>query len=160
MIRRDTPGLRWVSIGLAFLFMLIPLPEQWAAARPFLLAQVLVFWVLEAPEKMGLGRVFVIGLALDLAGFVLLGEHALRLLVIAGIVHQMRSQFRFYPVWQQSLVLLAVFYLDLFLYWCLHRLQGEIPSTSGLWFSPLLAFLIWPWLYMWLDNLRLQNRSK
>lgn len=160
MIRRDTPGLRWISIALAFIFMLIPLPEQWAAARPFLLAQVLVFWVLETPDKMRLGRVLVIGLALDLAGFALLGEHALRLLIIAGVMQHMRSQFRFYPVWQQSMVLLALFYLDLFVYWCLHQLQGGSVGSLALWFSPFLAFLIWPWLYMWLDNLRLQNRSK
>jgi rod shape-determining protein MreD len=159
MIRRDTPGLRWISIVLAFLFMLVPLPGQWSGLKPFLLALVIVFWVLEVPEKMGLGRIFLIGLALDLAGFNLLGEHALRLLLIAGIVLQMRSQFRFYPVWQQSLVLLAVLYLDLLLYWILHRLQGD-TIAPGSWLAPLLAFLIWPWLYMWLDNLRLQNRSK
>lgn len=159
MIRRDTPGLRWISIVLAFLFMLVPLPGQWSGLRPFLLALVIVFWVLEVPEKMSLGRIFLIGLALDLAGFNLLGEHALRLLLIAGIVLQMRSQFRFYPVWQQSLVLLAVLYLDLLLYWILHRLQAD-TIASGSWLAPLLAFLIWPWLYMWLDNLRLQNRSK
>lgn len=31
---------------------------------------------------------------------------------------------------------------------------------AEIWGSPVLAFLIWPWLYMLLDNLRLQNRGR
>lgn len=113
MIRRDTPGLRWTSLALAFLVMLLPMPEWLAALRPFVLAQVMVYWVLETPQRMGLGRVFAIGLLLDLATFSLLGEHPLRLLLIAAVVHALRNQFRFYPVWQQSLFLLAILYADL-----------------------------------------------
>ena len=66
MIRRDTPGLRWVSIILAFLFMIMPLPAWLSSLRPFLLALVAVFWVLETPKKMGFGHLFIIGLLLDL----------------------------------------------------------------------------------------------
>lgn len=160
MIRRDTPGLRWLSIALAFFIMIIPMSESLSALRPFLLAQVMMFWILETPGKMGLGRVFLIGLLLDVVSFSMLGEHAFRLLLMAGIVHQVRNQFRFYPIWQQSLAILAILYLDQVLLAVIRLFQGLQQQPIEAWLSPVLAFLIWPWLYMFLDNLHLQSRSK
>ncbi len=160
MIRRDTPVLRWLSLAAAFLFMVLPFPDWLSALRPFLLALVVAYWVLETPQKMGLGRVFLIGLLLDLASFSMLGEHALRLLLIAGILHLVRSQFRFYPVWQQSGFLMLMLYADLAVLWLMRLSQGVPMVQAEIWGSPILAFLIWPWLYMLLDNLRLQNRGR
>jgi len=160
MIRRDTPGLRWLSIALAFFIMIIPMSEFLSALRPFLLALVMMFWILETPGKMGLGRAFLIGLLLDIVSFSMLGEHAFRLLLMAGIVHQVRNQFRFYPIWQQSLAILAILYLDQFMLAVIRLFQGLQQQPIEAWLSPLLAFLIWPWLYMFLDNLHLQSRSK
>ena len=160
MIRRDTPVLRWLSMATAFLFMLLPFPDWLSALRPFLLALVVAYWVLETSQKMGLGRVFLIGLVLDFASFSILGEQALRLVLIAGVLHLMRSQFRFYPVWQQSGFLMLMLYADLALLWLIHLSQGLPMVQAEVWCSPVLAFLIWPWLYMLLDNLRLRNRSR
>jgi rod shape-determining protein MreD len=160
MIRRDTPVLRWLSMATAFLFMLLPFPDWLSALRPFLLALVVAYWVLETSQKMGLGRVFLIGLVLDFASFSILGEQALRLVLIAGVLHLMRSQFRFYPVWQQSGFLMLMLYADLALLWLIHLSQGLPMVQPEVWGSPVLAFLIWPWLYMLLDNLRLRNRSR
>ena len=160
MIRRDTPVLRWLSMAAGFLFMVLPFPDWLSALRPFLLALVVAYWVLETSQKMGLGRVFLIGLVLDFASFSILGEQALRLVLIAGVLHLMRSQFRFYPVWQQSGFLMLMLYADLALLWLIHLSQGLPMVQAEVWGSPVLAFLIWPWLYMLLDNLRLRNRSR
>jgi len=97
---------------------------------------------------------------LDIAGFSLLGEHALRLLLMAGIVHQVRNQFRFFPIWQQSLVILAILYIDQVLLVVIRLFQDLQQQPVEAWLSPVLAFLIWPWLYMFLDNMHLQSRSK
>jgi rod shape-determining protein MreD len=140
--------------------MVLPFPDWLSALRPFLLALVVAYWVLETPQKMGLGRVFLIGLLMDLASFSMLGEHALRLLLIAGILHLMRSRFRFYPVWQQSGFLMLMLYADLAVLWLTRLSQGAPMVQAEIWGSPILAFLIWPWLYMLLDNLRLQNRGR
>ena len=160
MIRRDTPWLRWISIAIAMLAMITPLPVWLAPLRPFLLALVTVFWVLETPNKMGFGHLFLIGLVLDLASFSLLGEHPLRLMLVALLVGRIRSQFRFYPVWQQAIILLAILYVDLVLLTLIHLAAGLPPAPAGAWLSPVLAFLLWPWLYMLLDALRLRSRSK
>lgn len=160
MIRHDTPVLRWLSMAVAFLFMMLPFPDWLSALRPFFLALVVAFWVIETPQKMRLGRVFLIGLVLDLASFSVLGEHALRLVLIAGVLHLMRSRFRFYPAWQQSGFLMLMLYVDLAGLWLMKLSQGLPMVRAEVWGSPALAFLIWPWLYMLLDNLRLQNRGR
>ena len=160
MIRRDTPVLRWLSVAAAFLFMVLPFPDWIAALRPFLLAMAVAYWVLETPQKMGLGRVFLLGILLDLASFSLLGEHAFRMVLIAGLLHLLRSRFRFYPVWQQSGILMLMLYADLAVLWLMHLSQGIPMVQAEIWGSPVLAFLIWPWLYMLLDNLRLQSRGR
>ena len=152
--------LQRAALAAGFLFMVLPFPDWLSALRPFLLALVVAYWVLETPQRMGLGRVFLIGLVLDLASFSVLGEHALRLVLIAGVLHLMRSRFRFYPVWQQSGFLMLMLYVDLAVLWLMHLSQGLPMVQAEVWGSPVLAFLIWPWLYMLLDNLRLQNRGR
>lgn len=159
MMRRDSVGLRWLSIAIGFLFMILPMPDWMSSLRPFLLALVLIFWVLETPQKMSLGRIFVIGLLLDIASFSMLGQHAFRLLIICGVVHQFRSQFRFYPLWQQSVFIMLILFVDQIVLWFLTQLQGLPKMQVESLFSPLFSFLIWPWLYMLLDNWRMKNRS-
>jgi cell shape-determining protein MreD len=50
--------------------------------------------------------------------------------------------------------------VDLLLLTIIRLFEGLPLPSFGFWLSPVLAFLIWPWLYMLLDILRLQNRSK
>jgi rod shape-determining protein MreD len=126
---------------------------------PFILALVMIFWVLETPQKMSLGRVFIIGIALDIASLSTLGEHAFRLLIICGIVHQLRSQFRFYPIWQQAGFIMVILFIDQIVLWLLNQLQNAPSVGIGALASPIFALLLWPWLFMLLDNWRLQNRS-
>lgn len=160
MIRRDSPSFRWLSVLFCFLIMILPMANWLSALRPFFLALVLIFWILETPQKISLGRVFCIGLVLDIFSFTFLGEHALRLLIICGVVHQFRNQFRFYPLWQQSVLIMILLYFDQLVLWFIRYLQGmSVPVIETL-ASPFIAFLIWPWLYIVLDNWRLQIRTQ
>jgi rod shape-determining protein MreD len=48
----------WGSLLLAQLMALIALPEALHAVRPYWLALLLIYWILEAPQRMGLGVAF------------------------------------------------------------------------------------------------------
>ena len=61
------------SIVLAFLLQLTPLPQAFLPLKPYWIALVLIYWSIEAPERMGLGFAFLIGLAGDLLTGQLLG---------------------------------------------------------------------------------------
>ena len=87
MNRRRVQLLIFVgSIVLAFLLQLTPLPQTFLPLKPYWIALVLIYWSIEAPDRVGLGFAFLIGLCGDLLTGQLLGEQALRLIVLIFIV--------------------------------------------------------------------------
>src|SRR5690606_12925872 len=96
---RMRPG--WLipaSVIVALVLGLLPLPPSWQPLRPYWLALVLAYWVIEAPERVGLGFAFVVGLVADLSFGGLLGEQAMRLVVMAFILERFRARLRFFPM--------------------------------------------------------------
>ena len=63
-----------VSIVIALLLGLLPLPGVLQPLRPYWLALIVAYWVLEAPERVGLGFAFAVGVLADLLYGGLLGE--------------------------------------------------------------------------------------
>ncbi|MEO8011315.1 MAG: rod shape-determining protein MreD, partial [Dokdonella sp.] len=96
--QRAQTWLFLATIILAFMLQLLPLPQPLLAFKPFWLALVLVYWSIEAPERVGLGFAFLLGLAGDVVSGELLGEQALRLIDLAFIVLRFRSRLRFFPM--------------------------------------------------------------
>jgi rod shape-determining protein MreD len=150
---------RWVlplSLLAALLLGLLPLPEALQPLRPYWLALVLAYWVLEAPERVGLGFAFLLGLLADLAFGSLLGEQALRLVVLAFILQRFRPRLRFFPLSQQSLAIGALLLNDRILSTALHWLLGAQALDWRYWVAPLLGMLLWAPVYLLLDALRLR----
>lgn len=150
---------RWVlplSLLAALLLGLLPLPEALQPLRPYWLALVLGYWVLEAPERVGLGFAFLLGLLADLAFGSLLGEQALRLVVLAFILQRFRPRLRFFPLSQQALAIGALLLNDRILAAALHWLLGAHALDWRYWVAPLLGMLLWPPVYLLLDALRLR----
>ena len=73
---RDKGGVLAVSLLLARLLGLLPLPALLQPLRPYWLALVLAYWLIEAPERSGLGLAFGCGLLADLLYGGVLGEQA------------------------------------------------------------------------------------
>src|SRR5690606_4330421 len=103
MTRPRRTWLLPVSVVLALLLGLLPLPALLQPLRPYWLALVVAFWVIEEPERAGLGFAFLIGVIGDLTFGGILGEQALRLVVMTFILQRFRSQVRFFPLSQQAL---------------------------------------------------------
>src|SRR5690606_7601154 len=87
-----------VSVLVAILLGLVPLPEMLQPLRPYWLALVVAYWVIEDNERLGLVFAFSMGLLADLAFGSILGEQALRLTVMAFILQRFRTQLRFFPM--------------------------------------------------------------
>ncbi|HVJ38754.1 MAG TPA: rod shape-determining protein MreD, partial [Stenotrophomonas sp.] len=93
MIRRN----QWVlpvSVVVALLLGLLPLPLVIQPLRPYWLALVLAYWVIEDPDRVGLGFVFVAGVVADLLYGSLLGEQPLRLVIMTFILQRFRARLR------------------------------------------------------------------
>jgi len=153
----------WVVFGsllFGLIFAILPLPPGVGPARPFLLAMLLAYWVMEAPNLIGLGIAFAIGLLADLVAATPLGEQALRLVVLAFLVQRFRARLRFFPLWQQALAIGLMLLNDRVIATLLHLVMGDgLPPWSS-WLSPLLGMMIWPWLFVLLDMARLRARER
>ena len=148
------------SIVFAFLLQLTPLPETILLLKPYWIALVLIYWAIEAPERVGLGFAFVIGLCADLLSGQLLGEQALRLIVLAFIVLRFRSRLRFFPIGQQSLAVLGLLLNDRVVVIMVRGFSGDPIPSMGFWISPLMGMLLWPFVFLLLDDLRARWRNQ
>lgn len=157
---RHAPGwLMPVSVLAALLLGLLPLPGWLQPYRPYWLALVVVYWLIEAPERFGLGLAFLSGLLADLCFGSVLGEQALRLTVMAFIVQRFRAQLRFFPLSQQALAIAGLLLNDRVVVGVLHLALGEPQPPLAAWWSPVVGMLLWGPVFLLLDRLRLGGRK-
>lgn len=148
-----------VSVLVALLLGLVPLPAMLQPMRPYWLALVLAYWVLEEPEKIGLGAAFLLGVVADLVFGGLLGEQAMRLAIFAFILDRFRARLRFFPLSQQALAIGGLLVNDRVVSAVIHLVLGAPQHPWTFWWAPLLGMLLWAPLHFALDALRLRRRS-
>jgi rod shape-determining protein MreD len=148
------------SIAVAFLLQLMPLPQLLSPLKPYWLALVLIYWAIEMPERVGLGFAFLCGLAGDVLTGELLGEQALRLVVLLFIVLRFRARLRFFPVWQQALAVLGLLLNDRIVMLMVRGFSGESIPSATFWLAPLVGMLMWPFVFLLFDDLRARLRAK
>ena len=160
MIKTPTPWLVYGSFVFALIFAILPMPEMVTAARPFLLAMLLAYWIMEAPNKVGMGTAFILGLVGDLMSASLLGEQALRLVVVAFLVQRFRARLRFFPLWQQAGAIGLLLLNDRVIVALVHWIVGAPQAGWTSWFAWIIGMVLWPWLYVFLDMARLRARER
>ena len=153
MMRRRARLLQAASIAIALLLALLPLPDVVAPFRPFWMALVLAYWVLEHGDDTGLGFAFFIGLLLDVVQGTLLGEYALRLVVIAFLLDRFRSRLRFYPIWQQVLAIAALLVNDWIVTAIIHAFLGQPQHAFATLGSAAVGAVMWGPLHALLATL-------
>ena len=160
MNRVPSAWLIYGSLFVGLLVLVLPLPPGVQLARPYLLAMLLCYWLLEAPDHVGLGVAFFCGLLADLVSGSLFGEQALRLVILAFLVQRFRARLRFFPLWQQAAAVFALLLNDRLIAAAIHLVAGDGLPPTATWLSPLLGFALWPWLFLLLDELRLRLRER
>jgi rod shape-determining protein MreD len=161
MNRQRTAGIVfWGSLVAGLLLTLVALPEPLRPFRPFIPGLLVIDWALEAPDRIGLGFAFCLGVVGDLVSGSLIGEQALRLTVIAFIVLRLRPRMRFFPMLQQSLAVLALLVNDRVVMLMVRLLSGDPWPDWTFWVGPLGGMLMWPWMFLLLDVLRQRARPR
>jgi len=153
-------GQWWFFGTMAFslISMLVPLPAVLEPFKPYWPALILLYWTLESGDRVGLGLAFAMGLGADLLNGVLLGEQALRLCALVFIALRFRSRLRFFPMWQQTLAVLALLLNDRILLLIVRAFAGEPLPPATWWISPFVGAALWPFLFLLLDDLRMRLR--
>ncbi len=158
--RRAQAWIFFGSIVLAFLLQLMPLPQPLLALKPWWIALVLIYWSIETPDRVGLGFALMIGLFGDLLTGQLLGEQALRLIVMSFIVLRFRSRLRFFPISQQALAVLGLLLNDRIVVIMVRGFSGDPIPPIGFWISPVIGMLAWPFVFLLLDDIRARLRAR
>jgi rod shape-determining protein MreD len=143
-----------LSIIVAMMLTILPLPDWAIWLRPQWVLLVMVYWCLALPERISVGIAWVIGLLLDVLLGTLLGQHALSLAVVAYFIVKFHPRIRLYPIWQKTLVvfMLSLIYSAL-LFW-VQGLLGVLPNSWQFWLPALTSALLWPWVFIILRDLR------
>ena len=159
-LRRDRLSIVLITVAIAIVLTLLPMPHYVEFLRPYWVALVLIYWCLETQGMVSLGLAFTLGLVLDLLTGTLLGQHALSLVIIVYLVTRFRSRLRFFPPWQQALSVLALLLNDRVILLWIISLRGEPLPSAVYWLAPLVGTALWPWLFLPLDRYRGKMRQR
>jgi len=141
-----------LSLILALLLAIVPLPQSINAARPHLLLLLLIYWSLSAPQLVGLAAAWICGLALDMLKGTLIGQHALAFLLIAYVTHKFQLRMRLFPIYQQTLMVFALVAIYEGLVFVIDGFKGQAVPNAAHWLPVITSALLWPLLVAAMDT--------
>lgn len=143
-----------LTLVVALLLSVMPMPNMLELGRPMWLAMVLAYWVMALPHRVGLLTAWVTGLATDVLYGQLFGQHALVMTLVAWMMLLLHQRIRRFPLWQQSLVMLPVLGIAQMLLLWLNSLTGNRPPTLLFLLPAMVSAILWPWVYSVLRGVR------
>ena len=153
-------GSIYLTILLALVLSILPLPSLLDAYRPDWVALVVLYWVIALPHRINIGTAWVAGLLLDILLGSTLGVRALSMAIMAYIAAMQFEQIRNFSVWQQALVVGCINLLgQLAIFWAEH-LFGVASLNYRLFWTSLSTTLLWPWTFLFLRKLRRKFRIR
>lgn len=158
ILRRHGNWVIVLSLLVALILTLLPLPPWAAPYRPDWVALVLIYWCLALPERVSVGIGWSMGLLLDGLSGTLLGQHALGLTVMAFITAKLHQRIRLFPIWQQALTVMLLLAMNQMLVLWVNGILGRPPHSWLYWAPSLSGLLLWPWIYALLRDLRRRFR--
>ncbi|MDR6984226.1 rod shape-determining protein MreD [Rheinheimera pacifica] len=149
-------GFIYLSLFVALILTVMPMPQLVKLARPDWVLLVLMYWAMALPQRISVGTAFFSGFIVDVLVGTVLGVNALAFSVVIFIVAQHHLKIRNFSVVQQSLLLgLLLAQYQLLLFWLSHFLTGVYFMPQYLW-PVITGMLVWPWLFWLLRRYRRQ----
>ncbi|WP_017444571.1 rod shape-determining protein MreD [Gayadomonas joobiniege] len=143
-----------ITLLVALILEMLPLPEQIDTYRPDWLLLVLFYWTIALPNRCGIVTAWLCGFLLDILLGSTLGINALVYSMIAFIALANYLKIRNLSLWQQAFIvaLVSAFY-HLTDYWVQHFLTTAYFIPQELW-SILINLLMWPVIFVVLRKYR------
>lgn len=149
-----TPLTIAISILIALMLTIVPLPGWAQMLRPAWVSLVVFYWVLALPDRFNVGWAWLVGLLVDALSGSLLGAHALTLTVIAIVAGRWHLKLRMHPQWQQSITLATALLLNAVLLFWIGGMAGHMAHPLDRFIPVIISALIWPWIYALLRRVR------
>lgn len=139
-----------ITIVIAMILMLLPLPKVLQLFRPEFVLMVLMYWTMALPRKVSVGVAWVVGVLMDVTMGGALGVTAFSYALVIFLTARFHLQLRQYPVWQQALIILSLVLL-------VHIIAVIVSPQTATWFiwiPAVTSMVIWPMNYALLRNIR------
>lgn len=143
-----------LTVVLALLLAVYPLPLWARWLRPDWVVLVLCYWMIATPHRVGVGWAWLAGLLLDVVESSMLGQNAFALAVVAYIAQVSYQRLRMFSYQRQALVIFLFVTLHLLLYQWVQNLLGVADLSLMMALQALLSALLWPLLSALLTRLQ------
>lgn len=131
------------SVLVALVLNLLPWSGALLRAHPDFVLLVLLYWAVQQPRSIGQGWGFMLGLVMDVANSVLLGQHALIYVVAIFLAQLLRLRMLQLSLLEQALHALAILLVAQALAVLLNLSLGREFPGPLLALAPLLGALLW-----------------
>ena len=154
---RHLPAI--ITILLALMLTLVPLPKALAQFRPDWVVLILIYWAMTAPSSYNVGTAWLIGIFLDVAQGTLLGQHALALCVVVYITIKFHLLMRVFPLLQLTATVFALLALYQFLLFWINGVTAVTAPAISDWAPVRIGSIVWPFLSMFLTGVRFRAQT-
>ena len=147
-----------VSIIVALMLTMAPIPDWAAPYRPDWVVLVLIFWSMNLPQTYSVGHAWLVGIVLDVAHGTLLGQHALALSLVVYMTVKIHLQIRVYPVSQMALTIIPLLVIYKFILFWINGVAGIEAPLNTYWGPIITGALVWPLVTMVLRTVPYRTR--
>ncbi len=147
-----------LSLMLALLLNIYPLPMEWRWWRPDFVLMVIIYWMYLLPLNISLLAVCLFGLLLDALEGAPFGQHGLALVILAYVCLLTYQRVRNYSIWQYSLwVFVLVVVAQLIDNWVQAMSGRPVPGMEFL-LPAFASACFWPICFLGLERIRRRYR--
>lgn len=139
-------GYILLTLLLALLFELVPLPQWISWAWPDFVALVLVYWGVYQPHRLGLLPAWAMGLLMDVADGALFGQHALAYAALMYGAIFLHRRIQMFPLRLQVAHVAALLLAERCLQLLVRLVGGETFPGISFFGGSLSAAALWPLL--------------
>ncbi len=145
-----------VSIIVALMLMVVPLPDWALPFRPDWVALTLIYWAMMLPRTWSVGSAWIIGVVLDVAQGTILGQHALALCFIVFMTVRFHLLMRVFPMQQLTATVFAILAMYQFIMFWVNGVAGINVASVSYWGPVISGTLLWPVVSGLLSGVRMR----
>ncbi len=149
-----------LSIIVALMLAIAPMPEWASAFRPDWVALTLIYWAMHLPKTYGVGIAWLIGIVLDVAQGTLLAQHALSLSLIVYLTVKFHLQLRVFPMSQMAATVFALLAIYRFVLFWINGIAGVDAPPSTYWGPVITGAMFWPLIASLLRSMPYRARAR
>jgi rod shape-determining protein MreD len=144
----------YLSLLVALVLMIMPLPDWTQIYRPNWMALVMIYWSMALPKRVGLWFAFLCGIILDTSLGTLLGQHTLALVLIIAINMNFYQRIRVLALAQQAIYVFVLLLINQAVVAWVEGYLGRSTPLLVFFGAPFIGMLIWPWVFVVLRDIR------